>query len=29
VFQFEAFLGIRFDYVLHVGDFGIWTFRPG
>jgi hypothetical protein len=24
VFAFEASLGIRFDYVLHVGDFGIW-----
>jgi Icc-related predicted phosphoesterase len=24
VFAFEALLGIRFDYVLHVGDFGIW-----
>jgi len=24
VFAFEASLGVRFDYVLHVGDFGIW-----
>jgi hypothetical protein len=24
VFAFEGLLGIRFDYVLHVGDFGIW-----
>jgi hypothetical protein len=24
VFAFEALLGIRFDYVLHVGDFDIW-----
>jgi predicted phosphodiesterase len=24
VLTFEASLGIRFDYVLHVGDFGIW-----
>jgi predicted phosphodiesterase len=24
VFAFEASLGARFDYVLHVGDFGIW-----
>jgi hypothetical protein len=24
VFAFESLLGIRFDYVLHVGDFGIW-----
>ena len=24
VFAFEASLGIRFDYILHVGDFGIW-----
>jgi hypothetical protein len=24
VFAFGALLGIRFDYVLHVGDFGIW-----
>jgi hypothetical protein len=24
VFAFEASLGILFDYVLHVGDFGIW-----
>jgi len=24
VFEFEASLGVRFDYVLHVGDFGIW-----
>lgn len=24
VSAFEALLGIRFDYVLHVGDFGIW-----
>lgn len=24
VFVFEAALGVRFDYVLHVGDFGIW-----
>jgi predicted phosphodiesterase len=24
VFAFETLLGIRFDYVLHVGDFGIW-----
>lgn len=22
VFKFEATLGVRFDYVLHVGDFG-------
>jgi hypothetical protein len=22
--DFEASLGIRFDFVLHVGDFGIW-----
>jgi hypothetical protein len=25
VFAFEASLGIRFDYVLHVGDFGVWS----
>jgi hypothetical protein len=24
VLDFEASLGIRFDFVLHVGDFGIW-----
>ena len=24
VLDFEASLGVRFDYVLHVGDFGIW-----
>jgi hypothetical protein len=24
VFAFEASLGVRFDYVLHVGGFGIW-----
>ena len=24
VFKFEAALGVGFDYVLHVGDFGIW-----
>jgi predicted phosphodiesterase len=24
VLAFEASLGVRFDYVLHVGDFGIW-----
>jgi len=24
VFAFEASLGVRFDYVLHVGDFGVW-----
>jgi predicted phosphodiesterase len=24
VLAFEAVLGVRFDYVLHVGDFGIW-----
>jgi Icc-related predicted phosphoesterase len=24
VLGFEASLGVRFDYVLHVGDFGIW-----
>jgi hypothetical protein len=24
VFAFKASLGVRFDYVLHVGDFGIW-----
>ena len=24
VFAFEASLRVRFDYVLHVGDFGIW-----
>jgi hypothetical protein len=24
VFAFETLLGIRFDLVLHVGDFGIW-----
>jgi predicted phosphodiesterase len=24
VLAFEALLGVRFDYVLHVGDFGIW-----
>ena len=24
VLAFEASLGLRFDYVLHVGDFGIW-----
>jgi len=24
VLSFEASLGVRFDYVLHVGDFGIW-----
>ena len=24
VFEFETSLGVRFDYVLHVGDFGIW-----
>ena len=24
VLEFEASLGVRFDYVLHVGDFGIW-----
>ena len=24
VFAFEASLGVRFDHVLHVGDFGIW-----
>lgn len=24
VIAFEASLGVRFDYVLHVGDFGIW-----
>lgn len=24
VFAFESSLGVRFDYVLHVGDFGIW-----
>lgn len=24
VLAFEAALGVRFDYVLHVGDFGIW-----
>jgi hypothetical protein len=23
VIEFEAVLGVRFDYVLHVGDFGI------
>jgi hypothetical protein len=23
VFKFEAALGVRFDYVLHVGDFGV------
>ncbi len=28
VFAFEAALGVRFDYVLHVGDFGIWP-DPG
>jgi hypothetical protein len=28
VFAFEALLGIRFDYVLHVGDFGIWLIIP-
>jgi hypothetical protein len=22
---FETFLGVRFDYVLHVGDFDIWA----
>jgi hypothetical protein len=24
VLAFEEALGVRFDYVLHVGDFGIW-----
>jgi hypothetical protein len=24
VFEFETSLGMRFDYVLHVDDFGIW-----
>jgi hypothetical protein len=24
VFAFETLLGVRFAYVLHVGDFGIW-----
>jgi hypothetical protein len=24
VFKFEAAFGVRFDYILHVGDFGIW-----
>lgn len=24
VFAFEASLGVCFDYVLRVGDFGIW-----
>lgn len=24
VLTFEASLGVRFDYVLHVGDFGTW-----
>jgi predicted nucleotidyltransferase len=24
VLAFEASLGVRFDYVLHVGDFGVW-----
>jgi predicted phosphodiesterase len=24
VLAFESLLGVRFDYVLHVGDFGIW-----
>jgi predicted phosphodiesterase len=24
VFKFEAALGVRFDHVLHVGDFGVW-----
>jgi hypothetical protein len=32
VLAFEASLGIRFDYVLHVGDFGVTitqlTFEP-
>jgi hypothetical protein len=25
VLVFETLLGVRFDYVLHVGDFGIWA----
>jgi diadenosine tetraphosphatase ApaH/serine/threonine PP2A family protein phosphatase len=24
VSRFEALLGVRFDHVLHVGDFGVW-----
>jgi hypothetical protein len=24
VLAFEGSLGVRFDYVLHVGDFGVW-----
>jgi hypothetical protein len=24
ILAFEKALGVRFDYVLHVGDFGIW-----
>lgn len=27
VLAFEASLGVRFDWVLHVGDFGIWPDR--
>ena len=27
ILAFEASLGVRFGYVLHVGDFGIWI--PG
>src|SRR5690606_1923315 len=24
ILAFESALGVRFDYVLHVGDFGVW-----
>ena len=29
VLALEAALGMRFDYMLHVGDFGIWPIRTG